>query len=198
MKLFNKTFVVAAAAVAGASAQAVVIDFENLANTGIGGFTLYGTTVNSGGFDFTSVTELGPDAIASWTQDLPAYYTGSVAIFANYFTDSLDMTAAGGAVFSLTSIDMADVFLGSTSDTITFTGTLPNLTTVQEFVQLSDGSTLDTYALTTMNGMIRININDSLSNDVQIDNLDATVVPEPATLAVLGLGVVALVLRRRK
>ncbi len=198
MKLFNRTFVVAAAAVAGVSAQAVIVDFENLLNNGISGFTLYGPTVNSGGFDFTSVTQVGPDAIASWTADSPGFYTGSTAIFANYFTDSLDMTAAGGAVFSVTSIAMADVFLGSTSDTITFTGTLPDLSTVQEFVQLTDGSSLQNYALTTMNGMIRININDSLSNDVQLDNIDATVVPEPATLAVLGLGAVALLLRRRK
>jgi hypothetical protein len=197
MQVMTKTFAVAATAAIGVSAQAVIVDFENLINNGAGGFTHFGPTVNSGGFDFTSVTQVGPDAIAAWTASSPNY-TGSTAIFANYFTDSLDMTAAGGAVFSVTSIDMADVFLGPTGDTVTFTGTLPNLTTVQEQVVLNNGSTLATYGLTMMNGLISMNINDSQSNDVQLDNINATAVPEPATLAVLGLGAAALFLRRRK
>jgi hypothetical protein len=196
MTALNKTLVVAITAVAGGTAHATIVDFENLINNGAG-FTHFGPTVNSGGFDFTSVTQVGSDAIAAWTATSPSY-TGSTAIFANYFTDSLDMTAAGGAEFSVTSIDMADVFLNPSGDTITFTGTLPDLSTVQEQVVLTNGSTLDTYALTMMNGIIRMNINDSLSNDVQLDNINATAVPEPATLAVLGAGIAALLVRRRK
>ena len=178
---------------------AQVIDFEDLNNNGAGGFTLYGDNVNSGGFNFASVLHAGdPAAIASWTADIGGPYTGSVAIFANYFDDSLNMTQIGGGIFSVTSIDMADVFLGSTSDFITFTGTHADFTTTIEVVQLTDGSALQTYNLSTMNNLISLNINDNPSNDLQIDNINVSTVPEPGTFIAIGVGLAALALRRRR
>ena len=108
------------------------------------------------------------------------------------------MTQIGGGIFSVTSIDMADVFLGSTSDFITFTGTHADFSTTIEVVQLTDGSSLQTYNLSTMNNLISLNINDSPNNDVQLDNINVSTVPEPGTFIAIGVGLAALALRRRR
>lgn len=192
-----KTLFALSIAAASVLAHAAIIDFENLPNSDPS-YTLHGDTITSGGFQFASVLHGGDAAaIATWGSS-EGFYTGSTAIFANFFDDSLDMTMVGGGAFSLTSIDLADVFLGASFDTITFTGTRADLSTVTETIILNDGSSLSTYSLSLMSNVIKININDSTSNDLQIDNLVVDAVPEPATMAVLGLGAAALMRRRRK
>ncbi|MBA3726602.1 MAG: PEP-CTERM sorting domain-containing protein [Armatimonadetes bacterium] len=180
------------------AANAQVVDFEDLLNNGVG-FTLYGDNVDSGGYNFASLLHVGdPQAIASWSDNSFGGYTGSTAIFANYFDDGLMMTEIGGGPFDVFSIDMADVFLQGSGMLVTFTGIHSDLSVDVNVIALTDGSTLDTYALTNMTNLISLEIvdGDLSGNDVQIDNL--VVVPEPGTLAVLTMGVVALALRRRK
>lgn len=192
----RKLFTIALA-VSAVAANASIVDFEDLSNPGPS-FTLYGDTVNSGGFTFTSVSHVGDtQAIAAWASDSP-FYTGSNAIFANYFDDSLDMVKTGGGTFSVTSIGLADVFIGSTSGVVTFMGTHADSTTVTETVVLADGSFMTSYALSSMTNLVKMNIMDDVSSGVQIDNVNIEAVPEPASMAVLGLGAAALLRRRRK
>ncbi|MGI8924120.1 MAG: hypothetical protein ACR2HJ_08810, partial [Fimbriimonadales bacterium] len=117
-----KLMALATLATATVASNAQVVDFEDLLNNGTTGYTLYGSNVDSGGFNFASTVPHGDDAIASWTADLPQYYTGSTAIFANYFDDGLLMTKIGGGAFDVFSIDMADVFLNGSGNLVTFTG----------------------------------------------------------------------------
>ncbi|MGI8924855.1 MAG: PEP-CTERM sorting domain-containing protein, partial [Fimbriimonadales bacterium] len=103
-----------------------------------------------------------------------------------------------GGAFDVFSIDMADVFLNGSGNLVTFTGIHSDLSVTVNVIGLTNGSTLDTYALTGMTDLIALEILDAdlVGNALQIDNL--TTVPEPATLAVLALGVAALALRRRR
>ena len=190
------TFACLAALSVSASAQ--VIDFEDVPNNGAGGFTLHGDNVTSGGFNFSSVTMVGAgDAIASWTADIGAPYTGSVAIFANYGGDSLLMTKVGGGAFDVFGIGVADVFLTATNAQITLVGTLPDFSTVQEQFVLTDGSSMENYNVSSMNGIISMEIiGDSGFQPPQIDNVQ--VVPEPGTMVAIGVGLAALVARRRR
>ena len=179
-----------ASATVAANAVGGVVDFEDLENTGTGGFTHYGDSVDSGGFHFASIPHVGdPIAIASWTADSPDYYTGSTAIFANYFDDGLMMTAiVDGTGFDVFSIDMADVYLEGSGNVITFTGIHTDLGVTINVIPLTDGSTLETYALTGMTDLISLEILDG-DQIVQIDNI--VTVPEPTTVAGLALGVAA-------
>jgi hypothetical protein len=181
------------------SASAQVIDFEDVANNGVGGFTLHGDVVNSGGYTFASTTLPGAtDAIASWTADIGSFYTGSVAIFANYNTDSLMMTQVGGGAFSVTSIGVADVFCQPTNLLITLIGTLPDFSTVQEQFNLTDGSSMQSYAVNSMNGIISMEIiGQDGFQEPQIDNV-VVAVPEPGTFVAVGVGLIALLARRSR
>nr|MBA3726992.1 hypothetical protein [Armatimonadota bacterium] len=167
-KLMILATVLASATVAS---NAQVVDFEDLLNNGTTGFTLYGDNVDSGGYNFASTDHPGfPDAIASWTADSPSYYTGSTAIFANYFDDGLLMTEIGGGAFDVFSIDMADVFLNGSGMLVTFTGIHSDLSVEINVIALTNGSTLDTYSLTGVTDLIALEIldGDLVSNALQI------------------------------
>ncbi|MBA3725802.1 MAG: PEP-CTERM sorting domain-containing protein [Armatimonadetes bacterium] len=189
-----------ATALTGATvaSNAQIVDFEDLLNNGTSGVTFYGDNVDSGGYNFASLLHAGDEiAIASWTADDPfGYYTGSTAIFANYYDDGLMMTEIGGGPFDVLAIDMADVFLSGTGDLVTFTGIHSDLGVTVNVIPLTDGSTLETYALTGMTDLISLEIIDGVNNDVQIDNLNT--VPEPAAVTGLAVGLVALAFRRRR
>jgi len=181
----------------GLQASAQLVDFEDIANNGKGGFTTYGDSVDSRGYRFESIYYGGkPDAIASWTADDPfGYDTGSTAIFANYFDDSLIMTKLDGGMFEVSSIDIADVYLGSSNATIAFVGIRFDGSKTIEYVTLSDGSSLESYPLLTMTFLISMEIFEDNDSSLQIDNV--VVVPEPAAWFGLVLGLVGAGLRRR-
>ena len=95
-----KLMALATLATATVASNAQVVDFEDLVNDGTEGYTLYGSNVDSGGYNFASTVPYGDDAILSWTPDTFGFYTGSIAILANYGDDGLLMTASvdGAAV----------------------------------------------------------------------------------------------------
>jgi hypothetical protein len=179
-----------------AGANAAIIDFEDLINNGAQ-FTYFGDNVNSGGFNFASTLHIGDNsAIASWTNGLPGFYTGSVSLFANYSDDVLRMTQVGGAAFNVTSIDLADVFRGAGGQTVTLIGTRADTSTVtQNFVLGPDN--LQTFAVVGMTNVTSMTLDDGTSSFFQFDNINVSPVPEPATMAVVGIGALALLRRRR-
>lgn len=190
-----KRSLIGLAVVASVGAQAQLIDFENLPNSDPS-FTLHGDNVISGGYQFSSMTHVGQgDAIASWGPSM-SLYTGSVAIFANYIDDTPLMTKVGGGAFNVTSIDLADVFLAPGPWTLVLTGTRADTTTVTETVSVN-GSTLSNYTLSNMTNIVSMKFDDGQDTSVQIDNISVSAVPEPASMAVLSLGIAAMIRRRR-
>lgn len=190
-----KTSLIGLAIVASVGAQAQLIDFENLPNSDPS-FTLHGDNVISGGYQFSSMTHVGQgDAIASWGPSM-SIYTGSVAIFANYIDDTPLMTKVGGGAFDVTAIDLADVFLNAGPWTLVLTGTRADTSTVTETVSVN-GSTLSSYTLSNMTNIVSMKFDDGQDTSVQIDNISVSAVPEPASMAVLGLGIAAMIRRRR-
>lgn len=179
----------------GANAQ--VLDFEDLNNNGTGGYTLFGDQFDSGGYHFESVFMQGdPAALASWTPDLPQYYTGSVSPFVNYFGDHVLMTKIGGGTFDVVSIDICDVYRQPNMGTkVTFVGTHADNSTTTVYVTLSGSENLKTYALNLSN-LKSLEWDTGDLNWVQWDNIN--LVPEPATMTALALGALALIRKRRK
>lgn len=191
-----KRSLVGLALVVTVAAQAQVVDFENLPNSDPF-FTHQGDIVTSGGYKFAAELNVGAaDAIATWGPQM-SLYTGSVAIFANYFNDTLLMTQTSGGAFNVTSLDLADVFLNSGPWSLTLTGTRADNSTVSEVVNITSGNTLSTYTLSNMTNIVSMRFDDGLDTSLQIDNINANAVPEPATMAALGLGVAAMIRRRR-
>ncbi len=184
------------AIVASVGAQAQLIDFENLPNSDPS-FTLHGDNVISGGYQFSSMTHVGQgDAIASWGPSM-SLYTGSVAIFANYIDDTPLMTKVGGGSFDVTSIDLADVFLNAGPWTLVLTGTRADTSTVSETINITSGNVLSSYTLSNMTNIVSMKFDDGQDTSMQIDNISVSAVPEPASMAVLGLGIAAMIRRRR-
>ncbi|MFY9233836.1 MAG: PEP-CTERM sorting domain-containing protein [Fimbriimonadaceae bacterium] len=197
-----KTLILAGVLAIGPAAFAThLVNFEDLNNNGTSGYTLYGPSVQSGGYQFDSVFPNGSGAeLASWTADIGAPYTGSVALFANYNNDEVMMTQIGGGLFNVVSIDVADVFRSAgNSLTILLEGThADNSTTTVQF-NMTDSSNLMTYAvgLSAVKSVRIYDGNDSSQglNWFQFDNIST--VPEPASMIALGVGALALLRRRR-
>jgi hypothetical protein len=181
----------------GIGANAQVLNFEDLNNNGTGGYTLFGDQFDSGGYHFASVYFQGNSAaLASWTPDLPQYYTGSVSPFVNYFGDHVLMTKNGGGFFDVFSIDICDVFrTPGMNTTVTFVGTHADNSTTTKYVTLNGSENLKTYALNLTN-LKSLEWDTGDINWVQWDNIN--LVPEPATMTALALGALALVRKRRK
>jgi hypothetical protein len=179
----------------GASAQ--VIDFEDLNNNGTDGFTFLGGHFQSGGFHFISVFFPDyPGALVSWTPDLPQFYTGSVSPFVNLTGDRVLMVKDDGGLFDVFSIDICDIYrTPGLNTTVTFVGTYADNSTTTKKVTLNGSESLKTYALNLTN-LKYLEWDKGDPYFVQWDNIN--LVPEPASLSILGLGALALLRKRRK
>lgn len=192
----KKTLAILAGLAAFGVANAQVLDFEDLNNNGTGGFTLFGSSFDSGGYHFESIIMGTSDALASWTPDLPTFYTGSVSPFLNYNTDQIRMTKNGGGTFGVKSIMLADVYRnGGVPSTVTFVGTHSDSSTTTVTATLVNSENLETHML-NLNDLVKLEWDSGSIEWTQFDNVE--LVPEPATMIALGLGVAALARRRRK
>lgn len=177
------------------SAQAAVVTFAPLTSASQGSAG-DGTTYSEGGLTFTSST-VSSSALYHWStaDSYNADPTGAT-LFQNHPGQSVIVTQTGGGDFFLDSFDLADVYNTGAASVILFTytdgtGTHSSNLTLDSLVGLqtfSFGMTVNSFSLRQD------------SPYFQIDNVafnDGNV-PEPTSLALLGLGLVALRLGKRK
>jgi hypothetical protein len=218
LKTLNVVKAVAAAALlSAATAQASVIDFDaasiaQLTHTNLPGplglvNVYYGSTYLEEGFKLQSSLNAGP-----FTLPNTLFAPDTVNVLYTAASDSYAMAASigarttltnvGGNAFSVSSIDLAHLLDGNLPDrTVTFVGTRMDSTTVsQTFTFSNDWATFAFSSGFSNLAKLTWNENALITRDFQVDNINVTAVPEPATYAMLaaGLGLIGLSGRRRK
>jgi PEP-CTERM motif len=180
---------------AAQASQAVVLDFESLA-TGGTSFNNVADGYTEDGFKFLNLTiPNAADSFGVWQTGSGAH-PGSTALF-NQWQDAItQLTQVGGGAFDVSSIQLASLNLSPLPNTVTFTGTRADNSTVTQAITMGNPSVLTTYNFAGMNNMVKLEWSQVFPFH-QFDNINLTPVPEPASIAVLGLGALALIRRRR-
>lgn len=193
-RLFGFAALVAAVG-AAQTANAVVLDFQSLAAPGT-----FLTNVADGytedGFKFLNTTLPNlADSFGSW-QNSSTAFAGSTTLF-NQWQDAItQLSRVGGGAFDVSTIDLASLNLSPLPNTVTFTGTRGDNSTVVNAITMSNPSALLTYNFTGMTNIVKLEWSQSFPFH-QFDNINVNSVPEPATMSALALGVLAFARRRR-
>jgi len=202
MKL-TRVFVLAfAASCLTVAAQAVVLDFEDVAGD------QFGNPIPSGGFSFDFDTR-GWGILTNGFSSFNRVLNGTTTLA---FSGDTQRSSGNGFVVFKPQDDSAFSLEGF--DSAVFHGPLGNGGIVVTGFYEAGGSTSQTFTITnqwqsfnlnaSFVGLDRVEVRDTLAGGfnlipgVQLDNLRYNAVPEPATLAALGLGAAALMRRRRK
>lgn len=194
-----------ALAALSASAHSTLIDFNSLTGSDQSYYTDFDSTVSSNGYLFDA-TDLVAWKPGLGLTDCGGNYTGTNALFMNFRDDSITLHRADSAAFNLLSLDVANLFLQSSTpfsdktSTITFTGHyFGGGTVVQSYTTLAD-DLLHTVNFSGFSNLSSVTWSQDDAPYHQFDNVVVTTqaVPEPATVAALGLGALGLLKRRRR
>ncbi|HLO99104.1 MAG TPA: PEP-CTERM sorting domain-containing protein, partial [Fimbriimonas sp.] len=148
------------------------------------------------GFKFLNTTLPNQaDSFGSW-QNSSGAYAGSTTLFNQYQDAITQLSRVGGGAFDVSSIDLASLNLSPLPNTVTFTGTRGDNSTVVNAITMSNPSALLTYNFTGMTNIVKLEWAQSIPFH-QFDNINVNSVPEPATMSALALGVLAFARRRR-
>lgn len=185
LKIAGAVLLLSAAGTVGAT----TITFDSLTGANSASFS----STSEGGFDITAVTSDWNEAHV-FGNPVPSIYTDLAGALA-----TIRVTASGGGTFAFDSVDFGcglgaggnctgtvEGLLSSVSQFSVSTGLLANSGTFTTFSPGAGGSQIDTL-------LISINRPDS-----NIDNIVLNSVPEPATVALLGLGIAGMGYMRRK
>ena len=212
MNLRSKAAALSLTVCAGAAlpAHAVVITFEGIAGGAVtpNGAIEYGSPVLLDGYTFTTLaTATNPAQFATWTAASNAdasysNFTGSASLFSNSGTAST-MTSSNGGAFSVTSVSVANLYRQSSGgNVVSFVGARAGGGSVTQTYALPAGDALHAVGLAGFDSVLSLTLFTSVFGEpnayFQFDNIAAQAVPEPASLLMLGAGLMALLALRRR
>ena len=184
------------------STNAAVIDFEDIA-VSAGSQSVAGDRI-SGGFTFDLSTDHSHLANNIFDGN-----SGSTFLVTDDFNgdNDLTMSAIGGSAFSLSSFELGEFdSVGGFATTIDLVGTLlggGSLTasfTLDGISSTSGSNNFETFTLSGWDNLVSVNFNASAGAGGKywaIDNIDTASVPEPTSIALLGLGLAGIRLSRK-
>lgn len=175
------------------NAAIVVLDFESLSTPGTG-YTSLGPSYTEAGFNLQAVPIGGLYYYHSDDEN----FAGSTALFsmapgAGLFDTML--TQADGLIFDLVSIDLTEWRPDVSGGRVALIGTKSDNSTVTTYLTLDGVFGFERYTVEGFTGLTALRLALE-STTFQYDNIVLDVIPEPATILLLGLGV--LLLRRRQ
>ncbi len=189
-----KGITVAGALLFSATSFATILDFNDINN---GGQTGLGGSYTYNGFTFTH-PETNFYAISSFDNDVWNMNGDGTDHFGwRSHGGDLTMTEANGGTFSLSSLEIGQLIYNGNGGTATITGNLLGGGTLVESVTVAQNFT--SVSLSNWNNLTSVVFSGPVSW-MTMDNINTGIsaVPAPATLALMGLGLVGLGLRRKR
>lgn len=175
--------------------NATVVEFEDIISSGTYLSTSGPDTVDGMVFSYSGSTYF-MENYNTTDANSPVDPTGSIFTYSN---NIITMSQLGGSAFSLNSFD-AGIYLNQNDALITLVGSYDIGGTVSDTFEISPNDWLTFNLSSAWSNLESVTFQMTNSSFIQYDNIvyDDNPIPEPTVLAILGLGLAGLGLRRRK